>query len=61
MSLKTCREVKQRRSQRKAAHIAALSRLKLSEEEAGRMAGELEQILSYMDVLDGLDTSGRSP
>ena len=38
-----------------AAHIAALSRLKLSE-EAGRMAGELEQILSYMDVLDGLDT-----
>ena len=34
-----------------AAHIAALSRLKLSEEEAGRMAGELEQILSYMDVL----------
>lgn len=44
-----------------AAHIAALSRLKLLEEEAGRMAGELEQILSYMDVLDGLDTSGRSP
>ena len=44
-----------------AAHIAALSRLKLSEEEAGRMAGELEQILSYMDVLDGLDTSGAEP
>ena len=43
-----------------AAHIAALSRLKLSE-EAGRMAGELEQILSYMDVLDGLDTSGAEP
>mgnify|MGYP002561140792 CR=1 FL=1 len=40
-----------------AAHIAALSRLKLSE-EAGRMAGELEQILSYMDVLD---TSGAEP
>ena len=44
-----------------AAHIAALSRLKLSEEEAGRMAGELEQILSYMDVLDGLDTAGTEP
>ena len=44
-----------------AAHIAALSRLKLSEEEAGRMAGELEQILSYMDVLDGLDTAGAEP
>ena len=43
-----------------AAHIAALSRLKLSE-EAGRMAGELEQILSYMDVLDGLDTSDVEP
>ena len=25
------------------------------------MAGELEQILSYMDVLDGLDTSGAEP
>ena len=44
-----------------AAHIAALSRLKLSEEEAGRMAGELEQILSYMDVLDTLDTTGVEP
>ena len=44
-----------------AAHIAALSRPKLSEEEAGRMAGELEQILSYMDVLDGLDTAGAEP
>ena len=31
------------------------------EVEAGRMAGELEQILSYMDVLDGLDTSGAEP
>ena len=44
-----------------AAHIAALSRLKLSEEEAGRMAGELEQILSYMDVLAAWTPAGRSP
>ena len=42
-------------------HISQLSRLRLPEEEAGRMAGELEQILSYMDVLDGLDTSGAEP
>ena len=42
-------------------YISTLSRLKLPEEEKEKMTGELEQILAYMDVLDGLDTSGVEP
>ena len=42
-------------------YVSILSRLKLPQEEKERMTGELEQILVYMDVLDGLDTSGVEP
>ena len=42
-------------------YVTILSRLKLPQEEKERMTGELEQILVYMDVLDGLDTSGVEP
>ena len=42
-------------------YVSVLSRLKLPQEEKERMTGELEQILVYMDVLDGLDTSGVEP
>lgn len=42
----------------RTAHI---SRLDLSEEEKIRMTGELEGILNYMEVLDGLDTEGVEP
>ena len=42
-------------------YVSILSRLKLPQEEKERMTGELEQILVYMDVLDGLDTSGAEP
>ena len=42
-------------------HLSDLARLSLPGGEKGRMAGELEQILSYMDVLDGLDTAGAEP
>lgn len=42
-------------------YVSILSRLKLPQEEKARMTGELEQILVYMDVLDGLDTSGVEP
>ena len=37
--------------------ISALSRLKLPEEEKVRMAGELERILEYVEVLNTLDTA----
>lgn len=42
-------------------YISVLARLKLPQEEKKRMTGELEQILAYMDVLDGLDTGGVEP
>ena len=42
-------------------YISELSRLKLPEEEKARMTGELEQIISYMDTLNSLDTSGVEP
>lgn len=42
-------------------YVSLLARLKLPQEEKERMTGELEQILVYMDVLDGLDTSGVEP
>ncbi len=42
-------------------YVCVLSRLKLDDGERAAMAGELEQIVSYMDVLDTLDTSGVEP
>lgn len=42
-------------------YVSSLARLKLPQEEKERMTSELEQILVYMDVLDGLDTSGVEP
>ena len=36
-------------------YVSQLSRLRLPQEEKVRMTGELEQILVYMDVLEGLD------
>ena len=42
-------------------YVSLLARLKLPREEKKRMTGELEQILAYMDVLDGLDPSGVEP
>ena len=42
-------------------YVSELSRLKLTAEEKAKMTGELEQILAYMDVLDGLDTVDVEP
>lgn len=42
-------------------YVSTLSRLKLPEEERGTMAAELERIVSYMDVLNRLDTDGVEP
>lgn len=39
-------------------HIAQLAKLKLTEEEVERLANQLTDILSYMDVLKELDTTG---
>ncbi len=42
-------------------YISILSRLKPDEEERRQMTAELERIVSYMDVLNTLDTTGVEP
>ena len=39
-------------------HIARLARLKLTPEEEERYAGQLTEILNYVEVLKELDTKG---
>lgn len=42
-------------------HVAHLAKLNLSEEELVKMTGQLDNILSYVDKLDELDTTGVKP
>ncbi len=42
-------------------YVAALANLELTADEVRRMARELDQILSYMDKLNELDTEGVEP
>ena len=42
-------------------YVSTLSRLRLPQEEKAQMAGELEQIVTYMDTLNTLDTAGVEP
>lgn len=42
-------------------HLCELARLDLPEEERGKVMEQLEQILDYMQVLDGLDTEAAAP
>jgi aspartyl-tRNA(Asn)/glutamyl-tRNA(Gln) amidotransferase subunit C len=42
-------------------HVAKLARLGLSEEEVGRMAGELSGILEHVDRIAALDLDGVEP
>lgn len=42
-------------------HIAKLARLQLKEEEVDKMTTELSSILTYIDVLNELDTENVSP
>jgi aspartyl-tRNA(Asn)/glutamyl-tRNA(Gln) amidotransferase subunit C len=43
------------------AHIAALARIKLAEDELEPLAAELSQILSWMEQLNEVDTAGVTP
>ena len=42
-------------------HVAALSRLSLTEEEKRRQEKDMGEILAYMDKLNELDTDGVEP
>ena len=41
--------------------LAALSRLKLSDEEIEKLRGELSEILNYVEMLDKVDVEGLEP
>ena len=43
------------------AHIAALARIRLSEAELEPLAGELSQILTWVERLNEVDTTGVAP
>ena len=43
------------------AHIATLARIRLSEEELEPLANELSHILTWVDQLNQVDTSGVAP
>jgi aspartyl-tRNA(Asn)/glutamyl-tRNA(Gln) amidotransferase subunit C len=43
------------------AHIAALARIRLSEAELEPLVGELSQILTWVEQLNEVDTSGVLP
>ena len=42
-------------------HVARLARLSLTDEEKARFARELQEILSYAETIQALDTDGVEP
>ncbi len=42
-------------------YVSALSKLRLDEAEKVKMTGELEQIVTYMEILNQVDTAGVEP
>ena len=46
---------------REVEHVAALARLRLSEEEIDKFTGQLDGILTYFEMLNTLDTSDVEP
>lgn len=48
-------------TEQEVRYVAALANLELSETETARMAHDLDEILTYMDKLNELDTSGVEP
>ncbi len=43
-------------SEEQVKHVAVLARLDLSDSEAKKFSGQLSDILSYMEILDEVDT-----
>ena len=48
-------------SKKDVAHLAQLARLKLSDAEADKLSGDLEEIVAYFKELESIDTSGVVP
>ena len=48
-------------TQKEVEWVAHLARLELTEEMAGKMAGQLSQVLDYIAKLNAADTTGVEP
>lgn len=48
-------------SRAEVQHVALLARLRLASDEEARLTGELDQILTYMDKLNAVDTTHVAP
>jgi aspartyl-tRNA(Asn)/glutamyl-tRNA(Gln) amidotransferase subunit C len=48
-------------SREQVRYIATLARLRFTDEEEERLAGQMNDILGYVEKLDELDTSGVQP
>jgi len=48
-------------TEKEVRYVANLANLELSEEEIARMAHDMDEILTHMDKLNELDTSGVEP
>lgn len=48
-------------SEQEVRYVASLANLSLTEEEVRRMAAELDEILTHVEKLNELDTSGVEP
>ncbi len=48
-------------SKKEVEHVARLARLSLTDEELNRMTGQLDNILSYVEKLEELDTDNIVP
>jgi aspartyl-tRNA(Asn)/glutamyl-tRNA(Gln) amidotransferase subunit C len=48
-------------TEKEVAYVAALANLELNEAETRRMAHDLDEILSHMEALNEVDTTGVEP
>lgn len=48
-------------TEKEVRYVADLANLRLSDDEVHRMSAELDQILTHVDALNELDTSGVGP
>ena len=48
-------------TEREVRYVADLANLKLSDQEIGRFSKDLDEILTYIDTLNELDTSSVQP
>ncbi|MDL1968022.1 MAG: Asp-tRNA(Asn)/Glu-tRNA(Gln) amidotransferase subunit GatC [Deltaproteobacteria bacterium] len=48
-------------TKKEVVHVANLARLDLDEESIGKFAGQIDNILEYVDMLNRIETKGVTP